>query len=114
MFQGERLYGVDIRSVYPAVTPPRGMGTGSAQPDQISPQAIDARGVTTLGNLVNAGIVQGDLAEQLTGRQATLTQGLLQRLPLLHEALWVSIKGQAAADDFGPRRPVRGGGGEYP
>ena len=60
MTQGEFGDRVDIFVSDRIGGAPRGMGTRSAQPDQIGAQAIDTRGKTALGDLCQRCIVEGN------------------------------------------------------
>lgn len=72
--QGELGDGVDILLGDGTRTAPGGMGPGRAQPHQIGAQAIDTGGKTTLGNLRQCLIVEGDARQCAARCLATLTQ----------------------------------------
>ena len=99
--QYEVFHRIDIHRFNVFGTPPGGMRTGGAQPDQIGAQAIDGGGETTLADLLQGGVIQRNRRQSHTGALATFTQFILLRLPALKKRLRIGIEGQPAANDFG-------------
>ncbi len=100
MGEDEGFQGVDVLRLDLAGAAPGGMGAGAAQPHQVGAQAIDGGGEAALGNGIQAGVVQRDVAQTLAGIQAALAQGVLLVLPLGEEGCGGVVEGQAAADDL--------------
>ncbi len=101
MGENEGFQGVDILRLDPAGAAPGGMGTGAAQPHQVGAQAVDGSGEAALGDGVQAGVVQRDVAQTSAGIHTALAQGVLLVLPLGEEGFGGVVEGQAAADDLG-------------
>jgi hypothetical protein len=64
MAQGKFGHGIDILLFDGRVAAPGRMGAGSAQPDQVGAQAIDAGGETALGDPGQRLVVQGNAARR--------------------------------------------------
>ena len=93
MAQGKLGHGIDVFQPDRGCPAPCGMGTRSAQPDQIGAQAIHRCSETALADLLQSGVIQRNRRQAHTGTLATLAQFILLRLPPLKKHLRIGIEG---------------------